>query len=262
MLGIFSNLILLFLSRLEDMEPDMLISMDGNNDFYGYKREGASQYYNHPYQNNWIRATVDPGALAMFELFTRIFEGRSLVMRKIGEVVVTFFGNRSLESDRVPVEFPSLGTPEQERSFATSYAKFSNRSYMRVYRHLRAITQSAGVDLMIVLQPQLWARDRNSLTPIESELWGLLEQTELENQMGFRVMHRTAGELLADFAAGGDTLYLDAQKVLESHEEQAFTDYCHLTPSANEAVAKAMSERIHQRIARRLSSQTSQGLRP
>ena len=111
---------------------------------------------------------------------------------------------------------------------------------MRPVRQIQSLAALEGTKTLLVLQPQI-AVTHKQLTGIEAQLleyWSKVDGPLYTH--GFQALYPVLASELSEGAKTQGYRFLDLTGVFDNMREQTFTDYCHLTPDGNRAVADAI----------------------
>lgn len=240
-----------FITRLQHLEPDMILCLDGANDFNLGRRH--VQYYGHAYRANYLRPVVAPSLESLLEVLIRWLGQYSLLVRKIGQRVLESQHYRNLDATtrhdflrRGGVEARDDSSPFEEvyrRELA------STEAFPAVYRQLLALCKLQNVHLVAIRQPLLLARDRATLTPVEQRFWdetmrlllagGGTEETRAEMVLSYEI----SDEILRELGHEG-LQYVDLHTAVTGAKEQIFTDYCHISPEGGGVIAGILAREV------------------
>jgi len=251
-----------FIVRLRAMAPDMIICMDGFNDYFNYV-PGFQQYYSNPFRHDWSDPVVHPGPLGMLAIFLRWAGEHSFLMRELGKSylerrVLRGRAGGGLASRTPPSRFP-VATPEERRAFRRSFTETASASFLLVYRQLLALCKLQQTDLVIAFQPMLVLRDKESLTEAERKLWDYAwrpkERWDVvwdeEMLTRYRIMYDASGRMLAALEGEG-AYYIDLHEKVKGCGGQVFTDPCHLTAEGGRCIARILAGRIKPALLKRI----------
>lgn len=216
-------------------QPDMVILVDGYNDFYFYGRD-HDQFRSYAYKEHSHRIMGEPtlGSLAYGNFW---WLGRK-----------SAFVHLALRQARVVKQL--LSRPEREpivvdSAFAGLRDVFPNNALQMVER-IALLLQQENVASVFVLQPMLILEaDRQNMAPIEQEMLAFNRASYLPN---YEAYMRLAVPFVRDLERATVEKYgatfIDGTGLFREAEGQVFTDYVHLTPTANERLAREISSRI------------------
>ncbi len=246
----------LFLSTIQQYKPDYLILLDGVNDFFvmlqhpgpydGYREAGLRREFD---------ALTRPGDLSLKVMASTWMLNNSALYRLIRDKVGQRNRNR-VRGERVRKEGSRLDfgglTPAEQTQYRAAPKQFDN--YLHTSRQIHRVAAVDGIPTLFVLQPQL-AVTRKQLTSTEKALldyWWKVDGTLYV--YGFQTLYTELAKTLASDARQEGYGFLDLTGVFDSVTAQTFTDYCHLTPVGNQAVADAIFGSLEGPVRERIAA--------
>ena len=238
-IGYWSNQHLLrYISFYRTLNPDMIILMDGVNDYFRFG-DNFHQFYDHPYRENFTYPIVRPSFYGALMTFSQWLGQYSEFVNLVREGSLARFWDEKVGTlDAQPAE-PNLASEEERKSFLFAYREKFTKETLSIYKMLGAILKQDGVPLIVSFQPVLELKTPDDITAHERELY----KSNLESRGGETTRKRMLlqanefDELLDTEARQGTFEYINLHKSIETGKEDLFTDYCHLTPSGNEKIA-------------------------
>ena len=232
----------------QHLSPDMLILMDGANDWLK-KETLLKKYTSFQYGKNYIWPLTDRSLLSTWMLvarnlgqysvaFDKYYRGRIhglLNNGKIGNDGKLYFVKLQEEKeglDKEPIE-----------DFETVFKK----SVMKTYSTLGYMTKENGTDFIIALQPIMSMRDKEDLAPSELELY------EKHKSPITKILHQKLNRFMPVEAEKIGATYIDINENIKKPEFKVLMDYCHLTPEGNNLTAEIFLREISPIIERRLA---------
>ena len=226
--------------------PDLVILLDGFNDFYYYVR-GHDQFASYAYQEHSSTIMGEPTLRSLLYVNSWWWGRKSafvhIALRKL-RVVKLVLGGRP---ERKPLEVNGALVGLQE--------VFPRNALVMVDRIAKLLEQE-NVDAAFVLQPMLiLERGRPEMPAIEKEMLEFNLKSYLPNYEDF--MHKAVPYVSALERAtvekSGAT-FLDATGLFRNARGQVFTDYVHLTPEANRVLARYIADHTIARITARVAA--------
>ncbi len=235
------------LSLVLRYKPDCVILLDGVNDMSQLLRAGA--HYD-PY-----------GQTALREEFNALTHPKSV--RSMGNMLSTWLTNNSVlyravrnrmlrrlmrqyRKDRAQapsmpdhVQYSDLTPDEQSR-----YQNTANQ--LGYYRHavqqIHRVLSLDGIQDVFALQPEI-RLTRKPLAGTEARIseYDRVVAGRME-VFAFETLYPALAKQLSADAVKEGYQFLDLTNVFDQMNDQAFTDYCHLTPAGNRVVADRMFE--------------------
>ena len=225
--------------------PDMVVLLDGYNDFYFYGRD-HDQFFSYAYQEHSRTIMGDPTLGSLFYVNFWWLGRKSAfahVALREARVVKQLFDR----PNRRPIQVDSAIAGLQD-----VYPK----NALKMVERIAMLLEQEKVHGVFVLQPMLiMERERSAMPEIERKLFEFNRVSYLPNYEEFmrravpivRELERPAVE---KFGAR----FLDATPLFKDATGQVFTDYAHLTPSANEMLASFIANNILETIGNDLAA--------
>jgi len=218
-------------------EPDMVLFLDGFNDFFFYNRD-HDQFASYAYQERSREVMGDPTFASLF--FTNgwwLFRKSAFVnvtSRAVQKVMPLF---RHLDPHRTPVDVADAMSGLRE---------VFPRSALLMDRRIGLILRDAGVRAVFMLQPMLiLERDHKPMPAPERKLFDFNVASYLPNYEAFMqqaVPYVDSEEVKVARDVGAH--FIDLTPIYAGVPEQIYTDYCHLTPLGNALLARYVEGKI------------------
>lgn len=219
--------------------PDMVILLDGYNDFYFYGR-GHDQFMSYAYQEHSRTIMGDPtlGSLIYVNFW---WLGRKSAFAHVALRQARVVKQLFHRPNREPIQVDSAIAGLQD-----VYPK----NALKMVERIAMLLQQEKVHAVFALQPMLiMERERPGMPEIERKMFEFNRESYLPNYEAFmlravpivRDLERTTVEKF-----GGT--FVDATPIFKNASGQVFTDYAHLTPSANEMLANYIGTHIVETI--------------
>jgi lysophospholipase L1-like esterase len=218
-------------------DPDMVLFLDGFNDWF-FNNPDHDQFDAYRYQNNAIAIMGPPsiGSLAYMNGWW--------LFRKSGFAHLTIRALRTAK-DLVMPEPKGRTAVNVEEALANHRTVFRNNALAMIDR-IAVLLAHEGVHAVFLQQPQLiLERDRTTMPAIERQLFEFDVASWVPGWEEF--MHRAvpqASAMVAETVARDGQAYYDLTGIFRDAEGQVFTDYAHLTPDANQFLARYVAQRI------------------
>jgi lysophospholipase L1-like esterase len=234
----------ILLSTLQRYRPDYLILLDGVNDIFAMLRVPENQdSYSAAGLSEEFDGLTKPGSLSLRLMTSTWLFNNSALYRSIRETTgqrnrIRARRERARETAaHLHPDFDSLTSSEQHQ-----YRAAANRlsSYIRTVRQIHRVAELEKTQAVFVLQPQI-AVTRKPLTNTETQLldyWSRLDGPLFV--YGFQTLYPQLSSLLSAGAETDGYRFLNATNAFDGTSVQAFTDYCHLTPAGNQAMAEVI----------------------
>lgn len=232
-----SNHHLIYLNQtILKYNPDMVIFIDGFNDYFSYQK-GFDQFRDYAYQERAHRFMGEPTFSALRDytgwwLFRKSHfihvAGKSLRplwlrIRRIGRQRARINVDDALKNLRVNAE--------------ANFVKMVERNGL-ILRH-------EGILPVFTLQAELVFDQSKVLTEMEQNIFREMSTHWQENYVEFKNKARPIViDYLAQATAKTGAFFFDLTNIFGRMEEDAYTDYTHLTPMANRWLAEYLGARI------------------
>jgi lysophospholipase L1-like esterase len=221
--------------RLLGYDPDMVLFLDGFNDFFFANRD-HDQFASYSYGLPSRVIMGDPSLYALayansWWLFRK--SAAAHVASRLGQTI-----KRALSRSRPPTINADSAVARLRDVFPRNALKMHERSGL--------ILQAESVRTVFMLQPLLiLERQRRGMPPIERQLfdfnvasWPVNYEEFSHRAMPFIRERETA------MAARVGATFLDLSQPFDGVEEQVYTDYAHLTPRGNELLAQRIAAHV------------------
>ena len=236
----------LFLSAARRYKPDYLVLLDGMNDLFvilrtpspydGYRDAGFHEEFN---------ALTRPGDLSLPAMASVWLLNNSALYRFIHDDARE---RRRVSARKEKVEKsdakPGLAglTADEQRQYQAAAGQFDD--YVHTARQIHRLAGMDGIETLFVLQPQM-AVTKKRLTSIEQQLFDYWRKIDSPLYLyGFQSLYPELSKKMSAGAAEEGYRFLDLSGVFDRMEEQTFSDYCHLTPVGNRAIADAVFDSL------------------
>lgn len=223
---------------LYEYKPDLLVFLDGHNDFYHYT-----------VYNNWQAARggaadLIPHFNERTGWFTRLAIVRYLASSSNVFAVIERYMQRSWPEP--PSErYPQADRPQVEPDVLSKHVEtVLKESIFKSYIQFQALSKHFGFDMMVFLQPQVALESTNLLSAADQKIQAITAQHE---------NNRRRSEIRPFFAREFARYGLPFEDVAQiaqgqTRETQLYLDYCHLTPAGSQAVAARMYPAVKARL--------------
>lgn len=224
-------------------DPDMILMLDGFNDFFN-RGAGHDQFGSYSYN---LQSRIVMGEPTLYSLAYGI---GWWAFRRNELAHVTGRGLRLFKLLLTPK--PEQPPMDVERNMTALREAFPHNA-LTMQRRIGLILDDADVDAVFMMQPMLILDREKPMPEIERALFQFNVDSYLPNyeQFAARAVEYFRGEE-AQMAADVGAEFIDLTRVFDHADEQMFTDYVHLTPKANEIMARVIEKRIAPLIRQRL----------
>ena len=247
--------VLYFYETLYEYQPDMLLFLDGHNDFYNVDSANPIKSYGYS-AAAMVRALNERRPLFGLYVATRYFGQYSYAAKLLEQISLQLFeryeglSHNSSQSTQLP-----------DGDFGEALKRAATVGFIRNYKLIEHFARTSGIDYHVFLQPEIVFENEQSLHPEDraikattEELYGR-ERVELMRHARtlFPALFRNHGIPYTDIGAiapsGGDLRPL-------------YVDYCHLMPAGAAAVAARMLPVVADQVLRRLHRAPATSHRP
>lgn len=218
--------------------PDMVIFIDGFNDYYPYQ-EGFDQFRDYAYQERAHLFMAEPTADAWLgytgwwlfrkshfvHLAAKSARPIWLYVKRIGRTHVR---------KQIDVE---LALKALKANARMNFVKMVERNSL--------ILKHEGVVGVFTVQPEIVFEQKKTFTKMENDILGEMKAHWQEN---FAEYKNRARPIVIDFmkraTSPNGSNFVDLTDPFEEMSEDAYTDYCHLTPMGNRRLAEYLARNI------------------
>ena len=217
-------------------DPDMVVFIDGFNDYFQYGK-GFDQFRDYGYQER-AHLFMGPPTIEAWMGYSGwwLFRKSHFVHLASKTLRPIWIAIKSAGQDRVHIDVDSA-LHNLEINAKANFMKMVERNSL-ILRH-------EGVAPVFVLQPEIVFTQSKVLSPLERQIYEELDQQWQENFVEFKNKARPrVVEYLQQSTTRTGSVFLDTTDIFGGLEEDAYTDYCHLTPRGNKRLAERIGERI------------------
>ena len=236
------------LSVLLRYKPDAVILLDGVNDLSQLIRSGPDyDPYAQTALSEQFNDLTDPHGLPALETMLSTWLVRNSVLFRALHDRAEHRAHLEYRRARIQgtispgLKLADLSPLDQQR-----YQVIASQSgyYAHAVRQIHRILAADGIDDLFLLQPTL-RLTRKPLTEVESRLaeYDRAVAGKLELYSYETLYPAIASQLSSDAPTEGYR-FENLTTVFDQIPAQTFTDYCHLTPAGNHAIADAIFERL------------------
>ncbi len=224
--------------KVRHLQPDLVISMDGQNDALAIGEEFLSTWDHSATMKT--RLLTDNFRVKMRPLITRSHLLYFVAAKAFGD---TKSGRQPNDTELVE-RYKALGKPDDYDAKVAAYAE-DNRalldqgvnSYLGHLQHFNDALQRDGVKALFIQQPELVMDRSKSLTDIEQALQNYL----------FEDVHGYAENFFSEIEQGGLELHREGElpfysflNIFGEEQGEIYVDYTHLTPEGNMSLARTL----------------------
>jgi lysophospholipase L1-like esterase len=235
----------IFLSVAQRYKPDYIILLDGVNDmFMMIRSSGSYDGYRDAGFGTEFKELTEPGSLSLTTMSSTWLASNSAFYRFIREQLKLRHQMRTRKElartadSRADSARPS---PDELSQYQAAVSRFEN--FAHTVRQMHRLAELDRVHVLFALQPSL-AVTRKEKTSVEKQLLDYWLKTDGMFVYGFERLYPVLARKLAADAQAEGYSFIDLTGVFDRMSAQAFTDYCHLTPAADQAVADAIFDSL------------------
>lgn len=228
-------------SVLYAYQPDLVVFLDGHNDFY-IARETYNHWLDYSYSSVlWaetfnearpaLAAYASVRALSLHSFFFTLLEDR---LKQL-DLFVQPAGAEPESLLRPGVELPA------------SYARIANDTFLRAYAQIQALGRKRDFETIVFLQPEMIFEAAESLSLPDREILSITTRYRSRDKIELR---RAIRQLLPDLFRRQELEFHDLGEI-GAPSLELYLDYCHLTPEGSLAVARRMIPAVSEVLARR-----------
>jgi len=232
---------------LWEYEPDLVIFLDGHNDFY----------FTQP-RNDWraaaegqehVRRGLNQQTLSFTaQMGVRFLARYSNFFAAIESVVRLRTGGITADVPR-PKDAEDVTTP----AWKERVAKVMQQNFLRAYTQINALGKNAGFEVLVFLQPEIEYEDPDSLGPAEKHIFDLrIKHVAPSAPQAMRIIR----SMLPDAFRGIGVPFSDMSTIATKppSEAQLYVDYCHLSKDGSRVLAAKMTGPLVEKIVETLKA--------
>lgn len=237
--------VLYFYETLYEYQPDLLLFLDGHNDFYNVDPANPIKAYGYS-AASMVRAVNERRPLFTMYVASRYLAQYSYAFKFLEQVSLQLF-----ERYETPPHNSSQSARLPDGDFGTALDTAAAIGFLRNYKLIEHFAREAGIDYHVFLQPEVVFENDQRLRPQDRAIKATTE--ELYGPERVELMKRARARFPALFAGQGIP-YTDVGTIAEDAGERAqlYLDYCHLTPEGARAVAERLLPEVVDKILERL----------
>jgi hypothetical protein len=224
--------------------PDMVIFIDGFNDYYPYQK-GFDQFRDYAYQERGHRFMADPTVDAWAGYNGWWLFRKSHFIHLAGKTILPVWqqiGKVGSKRNRIDVD-------EALDNLKTN----ASNNFVKMVERNALILRHEGIVPVFTLQPEIVFRQSKEFSAMEKNIYAEMDGHWQENFADFKNKARpVVVDYLTKATADTGGLFFDLTDVFGGLKEDAYTDYCHLTPLGNERLAESLGSKILPLIAAKI----------
>ena len=218
--------------------PDMVVFIDGFNDYYPYEKD-FDQFRDYAYQERAHLFMAEPTIDAWWG-YTGwwLFRKSHFIHLTAERVRPLWFYVKGMGRKHVRPQI------DVERALENLQAN-AKGNFLKMVERNSLILKHEGVVGVFTVQPEIVFQQRKTFTKMENDI---LEEMKTEWQENFPAYKNRARLIVTESMkrATSETgsYFVDLTDPFEGLAEDAFTDYCHLTPMGNKRLAEYLGVSI------------------
>ena len=225
--------VLYFYESLYEYDPDMLIFLDGHNDYYRVGVDNPIAEYSYS-SYRMIPVLNERTPFVSIYLFARYLGQYSYFMKMVEKASENLYETYEAKSYSTEGDYAAI-----ERNFGREFEAWARVGFLRNYKLIEAFGEYHQFSFHVFLQPEVVFEDEELLGAHDRAV----QRTTAELYGGAKVetMERAVVELPRLFARFGipfSEISTIAEKGGNGHA--LYVDYVHLTPRGSQIVADAM----------------------
>jgi lysophospholipase L1-like esterase len=216
--------------------PDMIIFIDGFNDYYPYTK-GFDQFRDYAYRERVHQYMAEPSISAWLGYTGWWLFRKSHFVHVAGKTLLPIWqwvksiGHRRARMN-VDVALANL-------------RKNARNNFLKMVERNSLILKNEGVVAVFTVQPEIEFKQSKMFTKMEQDIlqemnthWAI-NYSEFKNRARPMVL-----EWLRQVTGRTGSFLIDLTDPFGGLDEDAYTDYCHLTPAGNKRLAEYLGERV------------------
>jgi hypothetical protein len=237
--------VLYFYETLYEYQPDLVLFLDGHNDFYDVDRTNPIKAY------SYSAASMVPALNERRPWFTLYVAARSLGQYSYAFKVLEQLGLRMFERFEARPQNSGQSSRLPDGDFDQALRETAAAGFLRNYRLIDAFARHHGFDYHVFLQPEIVFEDPRWLDPRDVAIKATTER--LYGEQRVEIMRR-ARSLFPELFARYQVPYTDLGSIALSPGDrgQLYMDYCHLMPEGSRTVAERMLPVVLEKVLTRL----------
>lgn len=253
--GVSAGRTFLHLVRLNDSildySPDVVVNLDGHNDFYVDKL--GDRWNSYSYSTNVLVDEFN-GRTPFLSLFTtiRCFASYSNFFNLLEK------GMKRVWHSTKAMGNPMPHTPRYDfrvlNGGASDIAEAARRSYIRDLWQIRKAGEYSGYDHCVILQPEVVFEEDHLLADSDQRVKRLT--IDLQGSRHIQLMEDVRSRLPELFQEAGLEYHdLGAIASERTKDQSLYIDYCHLSPQGSSVLAGYMAEILYPMVLKRVSGE-------
>jgi len=231
--------------------PDMIVFIDGFNDYYP-ESKNFDQFRDYAYQERVHQYMAEPSMRAWLG-YTGwwLFRKSHFVYLASKSALPLWMWANSIGREQARMDVDSTLNNLRENA---------RNNFLKMVERNSLILRNEGVVPVFTVQPEIIFKQSKTFTKMERDILHEMETHWAINYSEYKNRARpiVLGEMKQTAARTG-AYFVDLTNVFGGLEDDAYTDYCHLTPMGNKRLAYYLGERILPMIAAKPQANDSTG---
>ncbi len=234
--------VLYFYETLYEYEPDMIVFLDGHNDFYNVGVKNPIQSYGYS-SARMVDALNERKPFFATYAFLRAPAEYSYTFKLVSKLTQGLYDRYEAPRYNVSGDAAAL-----ERDFPAEVAEAAQIGFLRNYKLMDAFSDYHGFCYHVFLQPEVVFENTDHLSPADREIAQITRDKYVPGRE--EIMIRSRPEFPALFEQAGIPFTDVAQIAGPAHQDKSlYVDYTHLTPEGSKLVADRMLPVVVEAIA-------------
>jgi lysophospholipase L1-like esterase len=230
-------------------DPDMVIFIDGFNDYYPYKK-GFDQFADYAYQERAHLFMGEPSGEAWLTysgwwLFRKshFVHLAAKTLRPVGIAISRIGARRQVIDVKDALE---------------NLRENAGRNFVKMVERNGLILKYENVIPVFALQPEIAFRQAKKFSPLEQNIFREMDAHWQENYVQFKNEARPmVAKYLEESTAKTGSTFIDLTDIYGGVDGDVYTDYCHLTPLGNKRLAEVLGDQVAPQIRNKMDQRRS-----
>lgn len=233
---------------LYEYDPDLVVFLDGHNDFYNVGVKNPITDYGYS-SFNMVRSLNERHPFTSFHLGMRYLGDHSYFFRLIEKTAQTLSERYEARPYNIGGDPASL-----ERDFTQEMIQSAKTGFLRNYTLVATLADYHDFDFHVFLQPEVVFEDLASLSEHDQLIAKITRENYPEGRE--QIMVETRKHLPGLFAEHGIP-FTDIGEIADAlqKDDMLYVDYTHLTPRGSALVADRMLSVVEAKVRDRLRGQ-------
>jgi hypothetical protein len=220
--------------RLLRYQPDLLVFLDGHNDFYLCNPD-YSPYRDYPYSSVFLVGSFDRGnGVLGVEALSHSLAAYSNTMSLVDVLTRKWWETRVVKLDEAAGKRCNGEDP-------AAYEATARNTYVRAYTQVASLAPLYGFKMAVFLQPELVFEDPANLAEPDQKVKALTEKLQGDDDVKrMRRIHALVPGMFRKYLPGLSYTDLSILAPVKT-EEPLYVDYCHMTGRGSQGVAAGMA---------------------